>query len=199
MESKVKYLRIVNGKLTKEYRAWKGMRSRCNPKSTYARNKHYRVNGITVCERWNSYANFIDDIGLAPSPKHSLDRIDNLKGYFPENCRWTTQDIQVRNRGKFNRNITYQGKTMCLKGWATELNLEYSGLRQRIFVRGISFKDAIDKDKIYKLVKFREKKLTLKGWAKELSISTSALYSRNSKRKKLGESIDWLFKPYIKI
>lgn len=82
----------------KEYRAYKHMINRCYLKSTkeYCR---YGARGITVCDRWReSYTNFLSDMGRAPSPHHSLDRVDNNKGYYPENCRWATIKQQANNK-----------------------------------------------------------------------------------------------------
>ena len=95
--------RLPGERDTKEHRAWWHMRSRClNPKHTdFA---YYAGRGITVCERWrNSYALFLADVGRAPSPKHSLDRIDNNGNYEPGNVRWATWSEQMRNRRPFPR------------------------------------------------------------------------------------------------
>lgn len=111
-----------------EYRAWKAMRARCRAPS-YSKNS-YQHKGIKVCERWNSFLNFYNDMGPRP-PKHSLDRIDNNGDYSPENCRWATQMVQCRNRGSFNKVYTYNGETMCLKDWATKLGIKYITLQMR--------------------------------------------------------------------
>lgn len=73
------------------------MLSRCtNPQSKSF--KDYGGRGITVCERWSEFLNFYADMGQRPSPKHSIDRIDNERGYEPGNCRWETRQVQNLNR-----------------------------------------------------------------------------------------------------
>ena len=73
------------------------MKGRCFVKSN-ASYKKYGAVGITCCDRWaESFANFWDDMGPPPDG-HSLDRIDNAKGYFKENCRWADTTLQARNR-----------------------------------------------------------------------------------------------------
>lgn len=87
-----------NGNETPEYRAWSQAKSRChNPgHSVFA---SYGGRGIVMCERWrNSYEAFLEDMGRRPGPKHSLDRIDNERGYEPGNCRWSTLSEQNSNR-----------------------------------------------------------------------------------------------------
>lgn len=82
------------------YKSWQAMRQRCaNQKNTsYSR---YGGRGITVCEEWESFDVFLKDMGERPEGT-SIDRIDNSKGYYPENCRWATQSVQNSNltRGK---------------------------------------------------------------------------------------------------
>lgn len=79
------------------YRTWNGMLKRCNPANAtiYPR---YAGRGITVCPEWvASFWRFVDDMGERPEG-HSLDRIDNDKGYSADNCRWATWHQQQRNR-----------------------------------------------------------------------------------------------------
>jgi len=76
------------------------MRKRCeDPKDIGFKN--YGGRGITVCERWKEYSNFLVDMGRRPPSKESLDRIDVDQGYFKENCRWATRAEQNNNRRKF--------------------------------------------------------------------------------------------------
>lgn len=130
----------MNKRTVKEYRAWKAMKARCNAPSA---KKGIYMN-IEVCERWKtSYDNFLKDMGKAPSDKHSLDRIDNSKGYYPENCRWTTQNEQCKNRGTFNKVFTYNNESMVLKDWAKKYSIKYTTLYNRIYKQGYTFEEAI--------------------------------------------------------
>lgn len=98
------------------YKTWKSMRSRCiNPKDKDY--KDYGARGITVCEEWLDVANFVAWAEKTyPNTKGiSLDRIDNDKGYSPDNCRWTTKNIQARNTRsiKITNTSGYRGVSWC--------------------------------------------------------------------------------------
>jgi hypothetical protein len=92
-----------HGSVTVEYRAWQQMLQRCQ--NTSRHNYHrYGGRGIAVCDRWkSSFENFLADMGLKPSAEMSMDRIDNDKGYEPENCRWATKSQQSKNRSRWSR------------------------------------------------------------------------------------------------
>lgn len=70
-------------------------------------------------------------MGLRPSAKHTLDRIDNDKGYYKENCRWTTWKVQQRNKSS-NIIFTFSGIDKTLGEWAEILNIPYKVLRDRL-------------------------------------------------------------------
>lgn len=99
---------LVNGMPVKNhplYTTWALMISRCfNPKNSGWVN--YGGRGITVNESWLSFKNFANDMYPKPTPLHTLDRIDNDKGYSRENCKWSTRTEQCLNRRVFNKSKT---------------------------------------------------------------------------------------------
>lgn len=109
---------------------WQSMRARCrNPNNpSYHR---YGGRGITVCERWESFALFLADMGPRPSPEHSLDRIDNDGPYSPENCRWATRTTQNRNTRR-NHRLTHDGRTLAIVEWAELLGLHAVTIHLRL-------------------------------------------------------------------
>jgi hypothetical protein len=92
------------------------MKARCNPKYTRRRDhKNYAARGIKICESWvGDFPQFLRDVGLRPSAKHSLDRIDNDGDYEPGNVRWSTNIEQCANTRK-NRILIFMGKKLALK------------------------------------------------------------------------------------
>lgn len=117
------------GGLTPTYHSWVGMVQRCT-NQRHTSWPDYGGRGITVCERWMTFNNFIADMGVKP-PRSSIDRLDNSKGYSPGNCRWTTVILQARNR-RSNVFITANGVTRTRAEWAERLGISPSTLDDRI-------------------------------------------------------------------
>jgi hypothetical protein len=126
------------GNRTPEYMAWRHMKSRCyNPNIHNYHN--YGGRGIIVCERWiNSFENFLEDMGVRPSERHSVDRYPDKNGnYEPTNCRWATKKEQSRNL-RTNRWIEYNGDRRILSDWAYDLRVCVSNLSRMIKKSGES-------------------------------------------------------------
>jgi len=115
---------------TPTYQSWQAMKQRCN-QSNHKYYANYGGRGIKVCLRWETYANFLSDMGERPA-NHSLDRLNNDGDYSPVNCQWATRTEQNRNNSQ-NRNITFAGQTKCLAEWCEILNLNYARVYARLF------------------------------------------------------------------
>lgn len=128
--------------MSPEYTSWAEMKRRCKS-SNRKESKNYKGRNITVCERWiNNYPNFLEDMGKKPTPKHTLDRIDNDGDYSPENCRWATYKQQNNNR-QTNHLITYKGKTKTIQQWCDILNIPDTTFHNRLR-RGWSIEKTIN-------------------------------------------------------
>jgi hypothetical protein len=115
---------------TPEFETWAGMRQRCgNPND--ADYKNYGARGITICDRWSSFECFLEDMGVKPSPKHSIDRRDNNGNYEPGNCFWATKKQQSRNTRR-NRFYTMNGETLCIADWAERAGVDQVFLAGRL-------------------------------------------------------------------
>lgn len=118
---------------TSEHRAWARIKTRCYNKKQPIW-KHYGARGITVCDRWlgeNGFENFFADMGLKPSPSHTIERDDVNGNYEPGNCRWATMTEQNRNRRNTIK-IEYQGRLMSLKEACAITQTNYYAARCRL-------------------------------------------------------------------
>ncbi len=126
---------IMHGKLAKDFPSemgsWHAMRCRCLNEKDQAYDK-YGGRGIIICDRWkDSFKNFLEDMGLKPTKKHTIDRIDGEGNYEPNNCCWATMKEQTKHR-KPNHLLTLRGETKYLTEWAEILNIKADTLRARI-------------------------------------------------------------------
>lgn len=109
---------------TSEYVIWNGIKGRCyniNNKDY----KNYGGRGIKVCERWlgdEGYKNFLEDMGRRPSLNHTIDRGDNNGDYCKENCAWSTDYQQRRNR-RDSHWLEYNGRRMIVTDWSKIFNV----------------------------------------------------------------------------
>ena len=114
------------------YKRWGSMKNRCNNPNSIAYER-YGGRGIKVCEEWDkSFQSFYKwAIENGFEENLTLDRIDNNKEYFPENCRWVTTKIQNRNCSR-NHFVTYNGKTQCIADWSDETGIRRDTLLYRL-------------------------------------------------------------------
>lgn len=129
-KAKTRHGEAKAGSISPEYRAWRSMVSRCMSVTNVAW-KDYGGRGITVCQRWLKYENFLADMGRRPSPQHSLDRMKNDQGYSPDNCRWASKKVQARNR-RSSTSIEWKGETRTIAEWAEITGLTVSAITQRL-------------------------------------------------------------------
>jgi hypothetical protein len=115
---------------TPMYRLWYSMRNRCN----YKKHKHYADyggRGIKVCSRWDSFENFLADMGERPSPKYEIERIDNNGPYAPWNCKWATRKEQMNNTRRC-RYLTLGDRILTVTQWAEKLGVNKNTIRSRV-------------------------------------------------------------------
>ena len=136
--------RLVHFRGTKLYYVFRDMINRCRYRNLRAY-KRYGGRGITVCDEWKESPKKFYDWAMSHGYKEGLhiDRIDNNKGYFPDNCRFVTVKENMRNKTN-NHIIEYNGRKQCIKAWSDELHINSSVLYQRL-KSGMCVDDAIEK------------------------------------------------------
>jgi len=125
---------------TRLYHVWESMRRRCNCNSDGAF-KYYGGKGIKICDEWNDFEAFEKwayENGYDPNAKSfkcTIDRIDNSKGYSPENCRWVDSIVQANNHTT-NVKVSYNGETKTIAEWSKLLGWNYRIVYDRIVKYG---------------------------------------------------------------
>ncbi len=164
---------------TKEYMTWQAMHARCKG---YGENetKNYKDRGIAVCKKWASFENFYAHMGKRPSPKHTLERKNNNKGYSPENCVWAIRKQQQRNTRR-NRRLTINGVTKCMSEWCEIYGVKVNMIRRRL-ASGLSPKEAFEMPvglfKYKRVAEINGVSKPLKEWSKVYNIKESTIRTR---------------------
>jgi cytochrome b involved in lipid metabolism len=136
----------IGGRGTTTYSRWRAMIDRCENAVRYL------SNGISVCRRWKKFQNFLQDMGECPTGNHTLDRVNNKRGYFKENCRWATRLEQANNTSrnvwviingaKYTMSQAHRelglGKRIIQSLAAYQNNLKYNGLSHSAMMKNIS-------------------------------------------------------------
>lgn len=156
-----------HSKRSPTYICWQNMRRRCSDPKTDAWPR-YGGRGIKVCDRWQSFENFLSDMGVKPKGK-TLERINNNSDYEPGNCKWATVKQQSNNRST-TRVLTAFGQSQTIPDWSAKTGIPAKLIRQRLSY----------------------------GWASERAVSTPvgekliALHCKNGHR--LDESNTYTYK-----
>lgn len=127
------------------YNIWGRMKQRCeNPK--YYKYKDYGGRGIAVCDEWRLDFHAFYEWALSHGYEDglTLERVDNDKGYCPDNCRWATRKEQNNNR-RSNRRITYNGETHTIAEWSKITGIKQGTIRNRIALYGWPVEKALTK------------------------------------------------------
>ena len=152
--------------------------------------KNYGGRGIYLCDEWNNR----EKIGTSSkgwiafkewallhgyTDELFIDRIDNNKGYSPENCRWVTMKVQQNNKQN-SRLITYKGKTQTLAQWCNELGLNYRRIQSRLNLHHWSIEKALETncDTRLRIIKYKNKTQSLTDWCKELNLDYIITWNR---------------------
>lgn len=122
---------------TRVYRIWCGMLFRCRHKI-----RAYGRRGIAVCERWQTFENFLSDMGEPPTKRHSIDRINNDGDYEPGNCRWATQTEQARNTST-NTILEHDGRALTIAEWSEVTGIKEPTICVRLYELGWSVERAL--------------------------------------------------------
>jgi hypothetical protein len=126
---KITHGHSIGGKVSPEYRAWKAARHRCtNPDAANA--VYYQARGIEFSPSWDSFTQFLADVGPRP-PGATLDRIDVNGDYAPGNVRWASRTTQQRNR-RNNVVLEFNGESKCVAAWAETLGIPKETLTSRL-------------------------------------------------------------------
>ena len=158
------------------YFTWKQMRARCQSPGN-AKYPAYGARGIRVCDRWQDFETFAADMGVRPSPAHTLDRIDNDGNYGPENCRWATVKEQQRNR-RDNHVLTALGHSRTISEWSELTGINQGTLWNRIHGGWDHARAVTTPARPLRIYTWRGRTTTLAEWARVLGVPRNTLANR---------------------
>lgn len=138
------------------YSSWAAMKARCRDEK---RARYYKEKGVSICERWLDFKNFYADMGARPAG-HTLDRIDNSKGYEPSNCRWADRRLQIENRSNTVW-LELDGERRSQAEWSRHTGLQLSTIEQRL-KSGWPIEHVLNPSKNFRYVKDGVLKVTKK-------------------------------------
>lgn len=158
--------------------------------------KNYGGRGITICDEWlnseiinlganggrctKGWLSFKEwALSNGYTDKLSIDRVNNNKGYCPENCRWITNKEQSNNR-RSNRLVTYKGKIKTLSEWCDEFKIDYDTVIARLNKYHWPIEKALEtkEDTRLKVVFYKGRKQSIAAWCKELGLKHGTVYAR---------------------
>lgn len=169
---------IHGGSYSRAYKVWSSMKGRCE-NSMHASFKDYGARGIKVCERWQSFTAFYEDMGDPPAGM-SIDRRNNDGDYEPDNCRWASSVEQNNNR-RANKPITINGETKNLYAWLAEFGMDYSTYAYRVR-HGMSEQEALttprNRKQNHQNFTINGKSQSFDEWLRENKVSRTTFYRR---------------------
>ena len=159
-----------------EYATWANMLRRCQQES--AANYHsYGGRGITVCERWLVYENFLADMGRRPSSRHSIERVNVNGNYEPGNCIWATKEVQVNNT---TRNVIHEvnGQRLTNTQLAAQMNVTPGTIAYRL-KQGLSIDQVVEAGgNLPGSYDYLGEKLSIREISRRTGIAYHTLYKR---------------------
>ncbi|MDU0429224.1 AP2 domain-containing protein [Staphylococcus chromogenes] len=121
-----------SNKHQREYNSWLSIKTRCYNPNHHAYHR-YGGRGIKMDNRWlNSFENFLNDMGKAPTKKHQIDRINNDSDYTKDNCRWVTPKENAHNRKVYINKTGYTG--VVYKNHIQKYQATYYANRKQVYV-----------------------------------------------------------------
>ncbi len=172
-----------------EYNVWACMLDRCQRKTnTYYKN--YGGRGIVVCNRWQKFDHFLADMGSRPSAAHTLERMDNDKGYSPKNCCWATRQEQGLNTRR-TRWVVLGAKRLPAKLAAQLLGIPYKLFHRRLSWGWPVERAALAVDPRARWLRLPNgKRVRLSNAAREAGLRASTVHGRLSRGQSVKQALN---------